>query len=59
MAMLHIAFREVPLHARFETSGCAWMKVSTRTARINGNGAVFYFAQDETVRIDEGEMRDG
>ena len=56
MARLHIAFGEVPVGARFETSGCAWLKVSTRTARVNGNGQVFYFSKHETVRIDKGEL---
>ena len=29
-----------------------WLKVSTRTARVNGNGAVFYFGQRDNVWID-------
>jgi hypothetical protein len=31
-----------------------WLKVSTRTARVNGNGAVFYFGKADTVWLEEG-----
>lgn len=30
-----------------------WLKVSTRTARVNGNGAVFYFGKADTVWLEE------
>ena len=31
-----------------------WLKVSTRTARVNGNGAVFYFGKADNVWLEEG-----
>ena len=33
-----------------------WLKVSTRTARVNGNGAVFYFGKADTVWLEEGML---
>jgi hypothetical protein len=30
-----------------------WLKVSTRTARVNGNGAVFYFGKADNVWLEE------
>jgi hypothetical protein len=33
-----------------------WLKVSTRTARVNGNGAVFYFGKADTVWLEEGVL---
>lgn len=47
----YIAFRLLPVGARFECNGNAWKKVSTRTARLDGDGKSFYFQQDEIVRI--------
>jgi hypothetical protein len=49
-------FAAVPIGTRFRLnphSPTDWLKVSTRTARVNGNGAVFYFGKRETIRIDE------
>jgi hypothetical protein len=51
-------FSAVPIGTRFRLAPNAstdWLKVSTRTARVNGNGAVFYFGQKENIRIDEGD----
>lgn len=51
-------FGSVPVGTRFRLtprSTIDWLKVSTRTARINGNGSVFYFGQKENIRIDEGD----
>jgi len=31
-----------------------WLKVSNRTARVNGNGAVFYFSKHDTVWCEAG-----
>jgi hypothetical protein len=49
-------FGAVPIGTRFRLSpqsSTDWLKVSTRTARVNYNGAVFYFGQKENIRIDE------
>jgi len=37
-----------------DTTPITWLKVSTRTARVNGNGAVFYFGKADTVWLEEG-----
>ena len=56
-------FNDLPVGCTFQlhrTIKCAgdpdpstWLKVSTRTARVNGNGAVFYFGKTETVWVEE------
>lgn len=49
-------FHEMPIGTIFTTtptgSAYEWLKVSTRTARINGNGAVFYFGQRDLCHVD-------
>lgn len=37
-----------------DTTPVTWLKVSTRTARVNGNGAVFYFSKHDTVWCEAG-----
>lgn len=56
-------FHLVPINAPFEMqrtmknsgdpSPITWLKVSTRTARANGNGAVFYFRKSEVVWLED------
>lgn len=49
-------FHEMPIGTIFTTtptgSAYEWLKVSTRTARLNGNGAVFYFGQRDLCHVD-------
>lgn len=62
--VVHTAFGSVPVGEIFQMqktiknagapSPITWLKVSTRTARVNGNGAVFYFGKADTVWVEEG-----
>jgi hypothetical protein len=54
--MMHLSFRELPVGARFTVNGNDWLKASTRTAKLNGNGRTFYFGQNEVVRTDPSEL---
>jgi len=54
--MTHRSFADLPAGARFTCNGNDWLKVSTRTARLNGNGKVFYFGQREPVQVDASEL---
>lgn len=58
MTMIKAAFGTLPVNTRFRQGTCDWLKVSTRTARLNGNGAWFYFGKHEVVSVDEGEYAD-
>ena len=56
-------FRDLPIGTRFRstptTTAYEWLKVSTRTARLNGNGAVFYFSgQRELCHVDVGHWEE-
>lgn len=46
-----VAFASMPIGTQFRTTptttAYVWLKVSTRTARLNGNGKVFYFGRTE------------
>lgn len=53
---MRIEFRHLPIGARFTTSGACWLKSSSRTARLYGNGRAFYFSQNEPVQVDPSEM---
>ena len=55
-SLIRTAFEALPIHARFHRNGNEWFKVSTRTARLNGNGRVMYFRLTETVLVDEYEL---
>lgn len=51
-------FRDLPIGAIFCTTPprntddpYEWLKVSTRTARIGGNGRVFYFCMHEPAYV--------
>lgn len=64
MAYITKQFRDLPLNTIFSTTptGTAyrWLKVSTRTARLGGNGAVYYFKGTDMCHVDSGhwaEMR--
>lgn len=53
-------FGELPIFTRFKTTPTStafeWFKVSTRTARLNGNGKVLYFLADDTVHVDSAHL---
>lgn len=55
-------FHEMPIGTIFTTtpSGSAyeWMKVSTRTARMGGNGAWYYFRKMELCHVDRGHWEE-
>ena len=51
-------FIDLPVHTQFRSNGNDWLKVSTRTARLNGNGMVMYFRQSQFVNIDTGHYED-
>ena len=46
-----VTFGQMPIGTQFRTTptttAYGWLKVSTRTARINGNGKVYYFRAAE------------
>lgn len=52
------AFGKMPIGTQFRstptTTAYGWLKVSTRTARINGNGASYYFRMDDTLYVEIG-----
>jgi hypothetical protein len=52
-----VTFGQMPVGTQFRstptTTAYGWLKVSTRTARVNGNGAVFYFGKADTVWLEE------
>ena len=59
MTKVLLAFKDLPVGARFAR---LWgktdlMKVSTRTARVGGNGAVVWIKERETVVCDSQELR--
>lgn len=51
-------FGQMPVGTQFRstptTTAYGWLKVSTRTARINGNGAVYYFRNDDPLYVELG-----
>lgn len=51
-----VTFGQMPIGTQFRTTptttAYGWLKVSTRTARINGNGAVYYFRAAEPHYVD-------
>ena len=53
-----VTFADMPIGTQFRTTptttAYGWLKVSTRTARINGNGKVFYFRAPELHYVDSG-----
>ena len=58
-------FKELPIGTIFCTTPprhasdtYEWMKVSTRTARLNGNGSVFYFRGTELCHVDHGHWNE-
>ena len=52
------AFINLPVRTQFRSKGNDWLKVSTRTARLNGNGMVMYFRQSQAVNVDTGHYED-
>lgn len=57
-----VTFRDMPIGTIFTTtptgSAYGWLKVSTRTARLNGNGSVFYFRFSALCHVDSGHWDD-
>jgi hypothetical protein len=61
--IIHGLFGNVPVGGIFQLqrtikgagdiTPITWLKVSTRTARVNGNGAVFYFGKADNVWLEE------
>jgi hypothetical protein len=53
-------FGKLPIGTRFRTTPTTtayeWLKVSTRTGRIDGNGAYYYFRMDDPLYVDSGEV---
>lgn len=53
-------FGELPISTRFKTTPTStafeWFKVSTRTARLNGNGRVLYFLAADNVHADSAHL---
>ena len=51
-------FGKMPIGTRFRSTPTAtayeWLKVSTRTARINGYGAAYYFRMDDPLYVEIG-----
>jgi hypothetical protein len=55
-------FGELPTSTRFKTTPTStafeWFKVSTRTARLNGNGRVLYFLAADVVHVDSAHLEE-
>ena len=51
-------FVDLPVRTQFRSNGNDWLKVSTRTARLNGNGMVMYFRLSQPVNVDTGHFED-
>jgi len=53
-----VTFADMPIGTQFRTTptttAYGWLKTSTRTARINGNGQVYYFRAAESHYVDSG-----
>ena len=51
-----VTFGQMPIGTQFRstptTTAYGWLKVSTRTARINGNGKVYYVRQNEVQYVE-------
>lgn len=51
-----VTFGQMPIGTQFRTTptttAYGWLKVSTRTARINGNGKVYYYCQGEGCYVE-------
>lgn len=51
-----VTFGQMPIGTQFRstptTTAYGWLKVSTRTARINGNGKVYYFRVAEPLYVE-------
>lgn len=51
-----VTFADMPIGTQFRstptTTAYGWLKVSTRTARINGNGKVYYVRQNEVQYVE-------
>lgn len=58
MTLLLRRFIDLPVGTQFRSNGNDWLKVSTRTGRLNGNGMVFYFTQHQFMYVDEGHFAD-
>lgn len=62
MTYVRRTFKQMPVGTKFRTTptitAMDWLKVSTRTARIGGNGACYYYGQSELAYIDEGHWNE-
>ena len=47
--MQRTAFKNLTIGQSFAFNQTAWIKNSTRTARLEENGRIFYFGQNEQV----------
>lgn len=49
--MQRMKFKDVQIGKEFEFNGITATKQSTRTAKIKGVGRVFYWGQNEVVKV--------
>lgn len=61
MTKVQVPFTDLPVGARFSLPD--WkvdlMKVSSKTARIGGNGSTVWLSKHDTVMCDECELKEG